>query len=208
MRRCQLVDRPIQVLRGVACSPHENSNASQPLQESSLPGGDYQPTRQREQRMQGFKSPSQAQRFLSAYGPIMQHFRPRRHLFSPLHTGKRCGKDSELGRTSRASQLRYKGCDRGRHVLSCQRGTLTCNKLTRPSWTLDGRDHAEGRSITKTLSRWRGLAQGTNREAANPPPYRNRWTVVDRENGPGSAVYSTSPKRAVMYPRRIGRRWT
>ena len=42
----------------------------------------HQPTRQREQRMQRFKSPGQAQRFLSAYGPIAQHFRPRRHLLS------------------------------------------------------------------------------------------------------------------------------
>ena len=38
------------------------------------------PTRQRERRMQRFKSPGHAQRFLSAYGPIAQHFRPRRHL--------------------------------------------------------------------------------------------------------------------------------
>jgi putative transposase len=42
----------------------------------------HQPTRQRERRMQHFKSPGQAQRFLSAYGPIAQHFRPRRHLLS------------------------------------------------------------------------------------------------------------------------------
>jgi putative transposase len=42
----------------------------------------HPPTRQRERRMQRFKSPGQAQRFLSAYGPIMQHFRPRRHRFS------------------------------------------------------------------------------------------------------------------------------
>jgi len=40
------------------------------------------PTRQRERRMQGFKSAGHAQRFLSAYGPITQHFRPRRHLLS------------------------------------------------------------------------------------------------------------------------------
>ena len=39
----------------------------------------HQPTRQRERRLQGFKSPGHAQRFLSAYGPIAQHFRPRRH---------------------------------------------------------------------------------------------------------------------------------
>src|SRR5215475_4445581 len=42
----------------------------------------HQPTRQRERHMQGFKSPGHAQRFLSAYGPIVQHFRPRRHRFA------------------------------------------------------------------------------------------------------------------------------
>ena len=40
----------------------------------------HQPTRQREGRMQRFKSAGHAQRFLAAYGPIAQHFRPRRHL--------------------------------------------------------------------------------------------------------------------------------
>jgi putative transposase len=44
----------------------------------------HRPTRQREYRMQGFKSAGHAQRFLSAYGPIAQHFRPRRHLLSAL----------------------------------------------------------------------------------------------------------------------------
>jgi putative transposase len=42
----------------------------------------HQPARQRERRMQGFKSPGHAQRFLAAYGLIAQHFRPRRHLFT------------------------------------------------------------------------------------------------------------------------------
>jgi hypothetical protein len=42
----------------------------------------HRPTRQREFRMQGFTSAGHAQRFLSAYGPIAQHFRPRRHLLS------------------------------------------------------------------------------------------------------------------------------
>jgi putative transposase len=42
----------------------------------------HRPTRQRERRMQGFKSPAHAQRFLSTYGPIAQHFRRRRHLLS------------------------------------------------------------------------------------------------------------------------------
>jgi putative transposase len=42
----------------------------------------HQPTRQRERHMRGFKSPGHAQRFLSVYGPIAQHFRPRRHRVS------------------------------------------------------------------------------------------------------------------------------
>jgi putative transposase len=40
-----------------------------------------QPTRQREQRMQGCKSPGQAQRFLAAWSDA-QHVRPRRHRSS------------------------------------------------------------------------------------------------------------------------------
>jgi putative transposase len=40
----------------------------------------HQPTRQRERRMQGFQSPGHAQRFLSAYGPMAQHLRPRCRL--------------------------------------------------------------------------------------------------------------------------------
>jgi putative transposase len=39
----------------------------------------HQSTRQRERRMQGCKSPGHAQRFLSTYGLIRQHFRLRRH---------------------------------------------------------------------------------------------------------------------------------
>ena len=42
----------------------------------------HRPTRQREYRMQRFKSAGHAQRFLAAYGPIAQDFRPRRHLLS------------------------------------------------------------------------------------------------------------------------------
>jgi putative transposase len=46
----------------------------------------HQPTRQRERRMQRFKSPGQAQRFLAAYGPITSHFRPRlHHLPAPTY---------------------------------------------------------------------------------------------------------------------------
>ena len=36
----------------------------------------HQSTRQRERMMRRFKSAGQAQRFLSAYGPILSHVRP------------------------------------------------------------------------------------------------------------------------------------
>jgi putative transposase len=49
---------------------------------NNRPENSHQPSRQRERRRQRFKSPGQAQRFLSAYGPITQHFRPRRHRFA------------------------------------------------------------------------------------------------------------------------------
>jgi putative transposase len=44
----------------------------------------HQPTRRRERHMQGFKSPEQAQGFLSAHGFIYQHFRPRRHQMNAI----------------------------------------------------------------------------------------------------------------------------
>jgi putative transposase len=39
----------------------------------------HRPTRRRERQMQRFKSPRQAQDFLSAHSFIYGHFRPRRH---------------------------------------------------------------------------------------------------------------------------------
>jgi putative transposase len=39
----------------------------------------HQPTRVRERRMRKFKSPGQAQRFLSAFGPLRDHFHPKQH---------------------------------------------------------------------------------------------------------------------------------
>ena len=39
----------------------------------------HQPTRLREKKMRCFKSAKQAQRFLSALGPISGHFQARRH---------------------------------------------------------------------------------------------------------------------------------
>src|SRR5213594_1182044 len=40
----------------------------------------HQPTRERERRRRGFKSPGHAQRFLSIFGVIASFFRPGRHL--------------------------------------------------------------------------------------------------------------------------------
>ena len=42
----------------------------------------HQPTRLRERGMRRFKSAGHAQRFLSAFGIISSHFRPRRHLLT------------------------------------------------------------------------------------------------------------------------------
>jgi putative transposase len=39
----------------------------------------HEPTRERERRMRGFKSPGHAQRFLSVFGVITSFFRPGRH---------------------------------------------------------------------------------------------------------------------------------
>ncbi len=44
----------------------------------------HRPTRRRERQMQRFKSPDQAQRFLSAHGIIYGHFRPRRHRMAAV----------------------------------------------------------------------------------------------------------------------------
>jgi putative transposase len=44
----------------------------------------HRPTRRRERQMQRFKSPEQAQRFLSSHAMIYGHFRPRRHLMTAI----------------------------------------------------------------------------------------------------------------------------
>ncbi len=44
----------------------------------------HQPTRRRERQMQRFKSPEQAQHFLSSHAMIYGHFRPRRHLMTAV----------------------------------------------------------------------------------------------------------------------------
>jgi putative transposase len=57
-----------------------------------------QPTRQRERAMRRFKSPGHAQRFLSAVGPILDHFRPKRHRFKAWeYRALSCRSDSRCG---------------------------------------------------------------------------------------------------------------
>ncbi len=51
----------------------------------------HRPTRRRERQMQRFKSPGQAQRFLSAHAIIYGHFRSRRHLIPAEQY--RCSRD-------------------------------------------------------------------------------------------------------------------
>jgi putative transposase len=67
----------------------------------------HPPTRQRERRMQGCKSPGHAQRFLSTYGPTSQHFRLRRHrLPAPAYRqelAQRCQSWQEITGTARAA---------------------------------------------------------------------------------------------------------
>jgi putative transposase len=67
----------------------------------------HRPTRQRERRMQRFQSAGHAQRFLSAYGPICHHFRPRRHLLSASayrqEMRQRCASWAEVTGTERAA---------------------------------------------------------------------------------------------------------
>ena len=51
----------------------------------------HRPTRRRERQVQRFKSPEQAQRFLSAHAMVYGHFRPRRHLMTADQY--RCARD-------------------------------------------------------------------------------------------------------------------
>ena len=60
-----------QVLKNVEHRQHKGLN--------NRAENSHQPTRMRERRMRRFKSPGQAQRFLSAFGPIRDHFHPKQH---------------------------------------------------------------------------------------------------------------------------------
>jgi transposase-like protein len=84
--------------RKLACPVLQTSGGSDPFAEFN---NSHQPTRQRERRMQRFKSPGHAQRFLSAYGPIAQHLRLRRYRFSSPAIGKSYGHDFRSGTKSR-----------------------------------------------------------------------------------------------------------
>jgi len=63
-----------QMLKSVEHRQHKGLNN---LCENSHP-----PTRTRERRMRRFKSPGHAQRFLSTFGPIRDHFHPKQHLLT------------------------------------------------------------------------------------------------------------------------------
>jgi len=58
-----------QMLKGVEHRQHKGLN--------NRAENSHQPTRMRERRMRKFKSPGQAQQFLSAFGPIRDHFHPK-----------------------------------------------------------------------------------------------------------------------------------
>ncbi|OWY64561.1 IS6 family transposase [cyanobacterium TDX16] len=60
-----------QVLKSVEHRQHKGLN--------NRAENSHQPTRTRERRMRKFKSPGQAQRFLSAFRPIRDHFHPKQH---------------------------------------------------------------------------------------------------------------------------------
>ena len=62
------------ILKGVEHRQHKGLN--------NRAENSHRPTRVRERRMGRFKSPGQAQRFLSAFEPIRGHFHPHQHKLS------------------------------------------------------------------------------------------------------------------------------
>ena len=65
----------------------------------------HRPTRRRERRMQRFKSPGQAQRFLPSHGFIHGHFHPRRHLMSAAHCRRARAKAFRIRRQETCVQI-------------------------------------------------------------------------------------------------------
>jgi putative transposase len=66
-----------QVMKTVEHRAHKGLN--------NLCENSHQPTRVRERRRRKFKSPGQAQRFLSAFGAIRDHFHPKQHQLTAQH---------------------------------------------------------------------------------------------------------------------------
>jgi putative transposase len=65
----------------------------------------HRPTRRRERQMQRFKSPEQAQRFLSTHAMIYGHFRPRRHLMSAARYRRARTKAFRIWRQETCAQI-------------------------------------------------------------------------------------------------------
>ena len=65
----------------------------------------HRPTRRRERQMQRFKSPEQAQRFLSSHAMIYGHFRPRRHLMTAAQYRRTCDKAFRVWREETCVQM-------------------------------------------------------------------------------------------------------
>ena len=65
----------------------------------------HRPTRRRERQMQRFKSPEQAQRFLSSHAMIYGHFRPRRHLMSAAQYRRARAKAFRIWRQETCAQV-------------------------------------------------------------------------------------------------------
>jgi putative transposase len=65
----------------------------------------HQPTRRRERQMQRFKSPAQAQRFLTAHAMIYGHFWPRRHLMAAAQHRRARAKAIRVWRQETCAQI-------------------------------------------------------------------------------------------------------
>src|SRR3712207_4300199 len=65
----------------------------------------HRPTRRRERQMQRFKSPGQAQRFLSSHAMIYGHFRPRRHLMTAAQYRRARAKAFRVWRQETCAQV-------------------------------------------------------------------------------------------------------
>jgi putative transposase len=90
----------------------------------------HQPTRQRERLMHRVKLPSHMRRFLSAYGPSAQHFRPHRYCFAAPEYRHVMRKRVRDGGNSRA--WLYEGRARCSPPTSLPGDGLGTDKLTTP----------------------------------------------------------------------------